>query len=192
MGKDELKKEREAVIDSVLIFMNDEIERHGALIAHIEFSFEAESEDTVAIIKETGISYESIREALNVCIARNYVTHRGLGTGKYGGLILTEEGQGRAVSVEAAKHTVPVAGVEGSRVQIGQIHNYGNAQIGDRNVQNVQNVLNSILESIEGADASDEEKAEVKGLFKRFLEHPLTQTVISSATTVIATKIGVS
>lgn len=30
MGKDELKKEREAVIDSVLIFMNDEIERDVA------------------------------------------------------------------------------------------------------------------------------------------------------------------
>jgi hypothetical protein len=50
-------------------------------------------------------------------------------------------------------------------------------------------VFSSIIESIENSDANDEDKVEAKGLLKRFLEHPLTQTVIGSAITVITTKL---
>jgi len=187
MSRETLKKEREEAVDSILVFMNEEIERHGALIGQIEFSFEESGEDAVAIIEETGYKYELICEALNICITRSYVEHRCLGGGKYRGLILTEEGQGRAISVEAAKHTHPVTG---SNIQIGALHSYGNTQVGDGNIQNVELVFSSIIESINKADSSDEEKDHAKRLLAKFLEHPLVQTAIGSATTIIAAKMG--
>jgi hypothetical protein len=45
MSSELIKKEKENVVNCILVFMNEEIEKQGALIAQIPFSFEEESED---------------------------------------------------------------------------------------------------------------------------------------------------
>jgi hypothetical protein len=61
---------------------------------------------------------------------------------------------------------------------IGAIHVAGSAQVGDGNKQNIYNVFQEVIDKIDRAEATSEEKAEAKSLLTKFLEHPLTSSVV--------------
>ena len=65
-----------------------------------------------------------------------------------------------------------------SSYTIGAIHVAGSAQVGDGNTQNIYNVFQEVIDKIDRADATPEEKAQAKSLLAKFLEHPLTASVV--------------
>lgn len=65
-----------------------------------------------------------------------------------------------------------------SSYTIGAIHIAGSAQVGDGNTQNIYNVFQEVIDKIDRAEATAEEKTEAKSLLTKFLEHPLTSSVV--------------
>ena len=185
MQKDSIidKEQRDKLIDELLLFMNNEIEQEGNIIGHISFNFNEDGEDALNLLDKIKISYENLQSILKICITRNYLKYRTMGGGQFGSLCITEEGQGRAISTEQAKHNMPVAG---SNIQIGTLNSHGNTQIGDYNSQNVVNVFNHLIEKIDASDASAEEKNEAKQLLSKFIAHPLVNTVLGTSASVLS------
>lgn len=167
------REEKEQTIDKLLVLMNEEIEDEGENINTCTFDLSKDEN----FIRNFG-NIERLLETIKLSVSRKYIKYLYLGHGDFDGIQLTEEGQGRAISVINAK---PKADDSHSNFSIGTVNNYGgNTQIGNNNTQNITNAVKLILDSIEKANASDEEKTEVKNLFSKFLEHPLTQTLISA------------
>lgn len=177
------KKTRDEVIDIVLTYMNEFIESNGYLLNNATFNFHVEHKDDEAFLLENKLTLKEIQSAINVCLSRGYIR----GHTNYKMLRLTPEGQGRAISIEQTKYKEPVVG---STYHIGILNNNGNAQIGNNNTQQIEQVFNSILRAIDEVDATPDEKDEVKSLLGKFLEHPLTQTAIGTATTVLTSNLG--
>ncbi len=165
------KQQREALIDELLVFMNDEIENHGCVINGVYFRFQEDGEDAIAFTKQTGQSYEKLAAATNVCISRQYAK------GQIESLRLTEEGQGRAISADAAKHAPPSQPNSGD-IHIGTLNANGTTQVGNHNTQQIENVFTSIVEQIDETDAPDVDKQEAKTRLSSFLEHPLAGTIV--------------
>lgn len=183
------KKDREALMDALLIFANDEVENLGLTIKSVHFNFEETGEDAVKFMEPTGVSFENLASALNACISRGYLKSRVMTGQKYVCLMLTDEGQGRAISAELAKHS-PAPQQNSGNIQIGTLNAHGPAQIGNHNTQNIENVFTSIIEQIDKSDAPEAEKREIKGRLKSFLEHPLTGTLIGMAPEAIKSLCG--
>ncbi|ADZ13605.1 hypothetical protein [Cronobacter phage ENT39118] len=56
-----------------------------------------------------------------------------------------------------------------------------NVQIGNHNQMEFRENVNYLLSAIEKAEGTPEEKAQAKGLLRKFLEHPLVTTIAGSA-----------
>ena len=70
----------------------------------------------------------------------------------------------------------------GIKIELVQNHTYNisnstNVAIGNNNEQVVKNSVDELLKLIEASSGTKEEKAEAKGLLRRFLEHPLLTSV---------------
>lgn len=183
------KRKKESLIDELLVFLNEDIEESGNTINHVWFDFNDHGEDAINFMNKVGLAYEQLVSVLNTCSSRKYITQTVMGAGRYGRVELTEEGQGRAISVEAAKHASPKQ-ENASGVTIGEVHAYAPAQFGNNNTQNIENIFTTIIEKIDQADASDVEKREVKSRLKAFLEHPLTNTALGLGPSVIQALCG--
>ena len=171
------KKEREALMDELLIFTNDEVENLGLTINTVSLNFEAEGEDALKFIENSGVSFENLAAALNACINRGYLKPMVMTAQKYCALMLTDEGQGRAISAEQAKHS-PASQQNSGNIHIGTLNANGATQIGNYNTQQIENVFTSIIEQIEKSNAPEAEKQEIKSRLKAFLEHPLAGTIV--------------
>ncbi|HDG1672983.1 TPA: hypothetical protein PFE07_002433 [Kluyvera cryocrescens] len=160
-------------IDALLTFMNDDMERIGGTITTIYWSFAQEQEDRNAIEKLHGWSEEHLFSIINRCHSRGLLKNMST---RYARVALTEEGQSRALSVKHGKdRSYELAR---SSYTIGAIHVAGSAQVGDGNTQNIYNVFQEVIDKIDRAEATPEEKAEAKSLLTKFLEHPLTSSVV--------------
>ena len=173
------REEKEQGIDKLLVLMNDEIEDEGCTIKTATFDFSKDN----SIIKLFD-SADRLLEVIKVSVSRGYLEHVFMGSGDFDGLRLTEEGQGRAISVINAKkeenETI-------SKFSIGTLNNFnGNMQIGDNNTQNIDNAVKLIIDSIDKSNGTETQKKEAKQLFFKFMEHPLTQTMISAASGIMA------
>ena len=58
--------------------------------------------------------------------------------------------------------------------------NNANIQVGNNNVQNVSNAFNYLLEQIDKSSATVQEKNDAKKLMKKFIEHPLVNTILGT------------
>ncbi|PLX67087.1 MAG: hypothetical protein C0603_10520 [Denitrovibrio sp.] len=183
------KQRKETLIDELLVFMNDEIESTGHTIGTVRFDFSEQGEDTIKFAGDAGLEYDELMLILNTCKSRKYIIQKIIGAGQYGQLELSEEGQGRAISVEAAKIAPPRK--ESSEFHIGELNASGSIQIGNNNTQNIENFFTTIVERIDQSDATDEEKKEAKNRLKSFLEHPLTNTALGLTPSVIKGLFGV-
>jgi len=175
------KEQREQMIDKLLIHLNDEVEKTGDPIGCVRFDFQEATdkwdEESIALLQTDA---EGLQQILNVCLSRGYLK-RSYMTRRCEGIELTEEGQGRAISVDAAsRNPKPVAEMHGS-INIGTMNANGATQIGHGNVQNIENVIQTWLALIDAADAPEEQKKEAKGLLAKFVEHPLVNTCLGIA-----------
>lgn len=177
-------------MDELLVFMNEEIEDSGKTINIVRFDLNDQGEDAINFTSKAGLSYEKLLPVLNTCYSRKYITQKVIGAGKFGMVQLTEEGQGRAISVEAAKHAPPKHhGFTG--FTIGEVHTHAPAQFGNNNTQNIENIFTTIIEKIDQANATETDKQEAKSRLMAFLEHPLTNTALGLSPAVIQALFGV-
>ena len=80
---------------------------------------------------------DRLLETIKVSVSRGFIKYLYLGHGNFDGIQLTEEGQGRAISVINAK---PKNEESDSKYSIGTVNNYNSSmQIGDNNTQNIDN-----------------------------------------------------
>ena len=170
---------KEALMDKLLIFANDEVEAHGLPLKAIHFDFTEQGEDAVNFLKaHTPVPFQELTVVLNACISRSYIKPMTMGVEHYKNLELTEEGQGRAISVEATKCAPPVQPDSGDIHFHGPVNANGATQIGNNNTQNIENVFTSIIEQIDQTNAPEAQKQEAKSLLQQFLEHPLAGTIV--------------
>jgi len=160
-------------IDALLTFMNDDMERVGGTITDTYWSFAQEQEDRNAIEKLHGWSEENLFGIIKRCHSRGLLKNM---SNRYAHVALTEEGQSRALSVKHGKNRSYE--LARSSYTIGAIHVAGSAQVGDGNTQNIYNVFQEVIDKIDRAEATSQEKAEAKSLLAKFLEHPLTSSVV--------------
>jgi hypothetical protein len=99
---------------------------------------------------------------------------------------LTTEGQGRAISCETAKNYTEKP--QQSNITIGPIH--GPTQIGDNNTQNIEGVFEYILTKIEKSEAPENEKEKAKGLLRKALEHPITNSIVGASVSALIAKLS--
>ena len=183
------KQQKDALIDQLLIFMNEEIEESGQLINCLHFNFNEDGEDAISFMDKAKIPFEQLALVLNTCKSRKYIAQKVMGAGKYNRIELTEEGQGRAISVEAAKHS-PKVQENTSTFTINTLNTHAPTQLGNHNTQNIENIFTEIIEKIDNAEATDAEKQEAKGRLMAFLEHPITNTAIGLSPAVIPAIFG--
>jgi len=175
---------KDELIDKLLCFMKDEIERQGHTPKTYHFDFNQGAKDFVAFKTKTNLNDEEISKLLKTSYSRGYITLYCTGGGEL--FNLTTEGHGRAISCERAKSFPKTS--SGHNINIGTI--YGPAQIGDYNTQKIEAVFEYIVNGIENAEAPKEQKEQAKSLFRKALEHPITSAVIGAGVSVLISKLG--
>ena len=175
------KEQREQMIDKLLVHLNDQVEEMGGPIGCVRFDFQsAEDQWDKESLALLNTDVEGLQRTLNACLSRGYLKHSYM-TQLCVGIVLTEEGQGRAISVDAAKRNPQPALVASSPIHIGTVNSNGATQIGHGNVQNAENVIQAWLKQIDAVEAPQEQKDEAKGLLRKFIEHPLVNTCLGIA-----------
>lgn len=159
-------------IDALLTYMNDDMENLGGTVKTTYFGFGVDQNDRIAIDEQLHWSEEYLFKIINICHARSLVCKR---AGNFEYVSLTEEGQGRAISVKHGKNRSYELGAS---MQIATLNVHGPAQVGNGNTQNIHNVFNQLLQQIEASSASEEEKQEAKSRLAKFLEHPLVGSIV--------------
>lgn len=170
-----MTQDLEKSIDSILIFMTNVLEEHGATIQTYEFEFNPGQPEYAKFMQDSHFGAEVLEQALKACYARKLITFRSIGSQGFDSVGLTEEGQGRGLSAKLGKDRSYELG---AAMQITNLNIHGQAQVGNGNIQNISNVLTQLQQQIEIADAPAEQKEEVKGLLARLMEHPLVCSVL--------------
>ena len=65
-----------------------------------------------------------------------------------------------------------------------------NVIVGDRNTLSITNHIEALSQAINDSNSTELEKAEAKGLLRKFLEHPLVSTVAGGALPLIIKGLG--
>ncbi|PJH85541.1 MULTISPECIES: hypothetical protein [Pseudomonas] len=159
-------------IDLLLTYMNDDMESMGGTISTLYYSFVAGQPDRAAVDEKQNWAEDHLYKIINICNSRSLVKKS---TGDFAHVLLTEEGQSRAISVKHGKNRSYELGAS---MQIATLNVHGPAQVGSGNVQNIHNVFNQLLQEIGESDATDEAKDEAKSRLKKFLEHPLVGSIV--------------
>ncbi|MGH0033931.1 MAG: hypothetical protein ACQGVK_02770 [Myxococcota bacterium] len=185
------KPMKEKLVDKVLVFSNTELETGGSTISNTMFNFGDGEEDFVNFLQQhPEVKAEDLLAAMNVCLSRGLFKSLVKGVGRHSHLQLTEEGQGRAISVEAAKHATSSPQASSGDIHIGTLNASGPTQVGNQNVQNIENALTMLIQQIDATEASEEEKKSAKALLVGFLKHPLTSAVLGAGATGLAALAG--
>lgn len=179
-----MTKTNDKQIDMLLTYMKDEIESKGCTPKTCHFNFNRGQEDFLAFKGKTELNDEEIDKLLKTCYSRGYITHYCMGGGEL--YNLTTEGQGRAISIEAAENYTEKPPQQ--TISIGTIH--GPTQIGDYNTQKIEDVFEYLLTKIEKSEAPKKEKEKAKGLLRKSLEHPITSSIIGASVGALITKLG--
>lgn len=177
------KEQRDELIDDLLVFLNEEVEKKGRKPNVVRFDFVEDDQWRPEYLAITDGNADALEVAVNTCLSRGllkHVTRRG----KYLNLVLTEEGQGRALSVDAARQK-PQPKIPTGDIHIRTLHASGATQIGHGNTQNIESIVQSWVDAIDKAEGTPAEKEEAKSLLLKFLEHPLTQTAIGVGSTIV-------
>ena len=179
-----MSKSNEDKIDILLIFMKDVIEASGRTHKLSVFNFNQDGEEFLEFQKQSSFSKEEVTSIMKVCFSRRYIKHRSMRGDDI--VQITDDGYGRAISVEKAKNYKPEP--QQQNFNIGNIH--GPTQIGNHNTQNVEGAIKYIIDGIDKSDATEEQKAEAKGLLQKALEHPVVSSAIGSSIGAVLTMLG--
>lgn len=159
-------------IDLLLTFMNDDMENLGETIKTVHFSFSVGQPDRIAIDEKLNWPEDHLYRIINICNSRSLLEKH---SSNFSHILLTEEGQSRAISVKHGKNRSYELGAS---MQIATLNVHGSAQVGNGNVQNIHNIFHQLTKEIDQSDATDEEKTEAKSRLTKFLEHPLVGSIV--------------
>ncbi|CAI2440532.1 hypothetical protein [Serratia marcescens] len=159
-------------IDSLLTYMNDDMESLGETVKTVTFGFAPGQNDREAIDTLLNWSEEHLFKIMNICHSRSLIKKM---SDDFSYVHLTEEGQSRAISIKHGKNR---AYELGASMQIATLNVHGPAQVGNGNIQNIENVFNQLIKGIDESSASDEEKNEAKSHLTKFLAHPLVGSIV--------------
>lgn len=179
------RQEKEQWIDKLLIFCNDIVEESDRGMQVTPFDFSKSGSHYKLFNQQYQIEHNNLTPALKSCLSRGYLKYY-YASHPYVGILLTEEGQGRALSVSLASD-IPEEST--SNIHIGNIYATA-AQIGDHNTQNIETVFKVLIEKIDNVDAPEEEKKEAKSRLKAFLEHPLVGTAMGMGVNALLGSLG--
>ena len=181
-----MSKVKDVYIDKLLCFMNDVIEEKGGTPSTVRFDFSIDKgEDYLAFKEKTKLNSDEIHKTLKTSYSRGYIKHPYLGGEIYS---LTTEGQGRAISVEAAENYTEKPQQQNLTTTIGVV--YGPTQIGNNNTQNIEGIFEYLINEIDSSNASEEQKKEAKNLLQKALSHPVTSAIIGSGVSAIISMLG--
>lgn len=168
-------RDTEKDIDSVLIFMNEIIEDKGVSIKSCVFSFNEEDKDYNQFLKNNDSNQEILFKVLRICMSRRLIERKYMGGGDFGGLALTDEGQGRALASKLGKNRSYELG---AAMSIANMTINGPTQVGNNNSQSIKICFETINREIDAASATEEDKKEAKSILKKLLEHPLICSIV--------------
>ena len=161
-----LTNESEEWVDKIVVDMEECLEQKGSLPEEMAFHFN--ESDCIKL----ALTQEQLDIAINKAVSLGYVKEAIWI--KYGSYALTEEGRARARSCMLRKNN----GETGHSVVINGDN--ANVQVGNNNIQNISNVFKFMIEQIEKSDATNEEKHGAKKSLKKFIEHPLVNTILGT------------
>lgn len=162
-----LTNESEEWVDKIVVDMEECLEQKGSLPEEMAFHFN--ESDCIKL----ALTQEQLDIAINKAVSLGYVKEAIWI--KYGSYALTEEGRARARSCMLQEKD----GKTGHSVIINGDN--ANVQVGNYNVQSISNVFKFMIEQIEKSDATNEEKHSAKESLKKFIEHPLVNTILGTA-----------
>ena len=162
-----MTNESEEWVDKIIVDMEECLEQKGSLPKEMAFHFN--ESDCIKL----ALTQEQLDIAINKAVSLGYIKEAIWI--KYGSYALTEEGRARARSCMLRKND----GEMGHSVIINGDN--ANVQVGNNNIQNISNVFKFIIEQIEKSDATNEEKHSAKESLKKFIEHPLVNTILGAA-----------
>lgn len=158
--------ESEEWVDKIVVEMEVCLERKGSLLKETFFQFNDSD------CAKLALTQEQLDIALNKAVSLGCIEKDIWGRDKT--YSLTEEGRARARSCMLRKNE----GETGHSVII----NGDNAsvQVGNNNIQNISNVFKFLIEQIDKSNATSEEKRSAKENLKKFIEHPLVNTILGT------------
>lgn len=162
-----MNKESEEWVDKIVVDMEECLEQSGTLLKNASFHF---NESDCA---KLALTQEQLNVAINKAISLGYI-EEAIWI-KFGSYVLTEEGRARARSCMLRKND----GEMGRSIVVNGDN--ANIQVGNNNVQNISNVFRFVIEQIDKSNATNEEKCSAKEYLKRFIEHPLVNTILGTA-----------
>ena len=171
-------KEKEDLIDKLLVFMNDDIEEKGVLLNQVSFDFQENGEDLLNYSNLNKITNEITIAIYNSCISRGYLKRK-LAYRDYE-ILITEEGQGKAISSKN-KNNEFLSKISGD-INIGTINSSGQFQVGHSNSQQYEIKLKNLIEEIDCSNNSQEEKKQAKQALKNFINQPIVTAILGAAT----------
>lgn len=158
--------ESEEWVDKLVVDMEESLEQNGTLLKNASFHF-SDSDCT-----KLALTQEQLNIAINKAVSLGYIKEAvWIKENCYS---LTEEGRARARSCMLRKndekmgHSVIING------------DNANVQVGSNNVQNISNVFRFMIEQIDKSNATVEEKRSAKENLKKFIEHPLVNTIFGT------------
>lgn len=160
--------ESEEWVDKLVVGMECSLEKDGVPSLKNRVFYYGES-----TCQELNLTQEQVNVAINKSVALGLIEKFALN--RNNGYRLTEEGRARARSCMLRKND----GETGHSIVING--NNANVQVGNNNVQNVSNAFNYLLEQIDKSSATAQEKSDAKSLMKKFIEHPLVNTILGTA-----------
>lgn len=159
--------ESEEWVDKLVVDMEETIENEGISLTNAAFHFDELD------CKKLGLSLDQLNSAIRKATSLGLI--KKFTWGKEEKCKLTEEGRARARSCMLRKKD----GEPGHSIVING--NNANVQVGNNNVQNVSNAFNYLLKQIDKSSATAQEKSDAKSLMKKFVEHPLVNTILGTA-----------
>jgi hypothetical protein len=159
--------ESEEWVDKLVVDMEETLEDKGVALANAAFQFDELD------CKKMGLSLDQLNSAMRKATSLGLI--KMFTWGKEEKCKLTEDGRARARSCMLRKNE----GETGHSIVING--NNANVQVGNNNVQNVSNAFNYLLEQIDKSSATAQEKNNAKSLMKKFIEHPLVNTILGTA-----------
>lgn len=159
--------ESEEWVDKIVVDMEKSLEQKGSLLKETWFYFN-DSDCT-----KLGLNQEQLDVAINKAVSLGCIKKDIWNRDKT--YSLTEEGRARARSCMLRKND----GEMGRSIVVNGDN--ANIQVGNNNVQNISNVFKFIVEQIDKSNAPNEEKRSAKENLKKFIEHPLVNTILGTA-----------
>ena len=162
-----MTNESEEWVDKIVVDMEECLEQKGSLPNEMAFHFN--ESDCIKL----ALTQEQLDIAINKAVSLGYVKEAIWI--KYGSYALTEEGRARARSCMLQEKD----GKTGHSIVINGDN--ANVQVGNNNIQNISNVFNYLIEQIDKSNVTTEEKRSAKETLKKFIEHPLINTILGTA-----------